>query len=133
MQKYPQTFKINFEEDVVIARQEARQFARACGLSPSDQARVSVAVSTLARNFGVSAAGHVDILLEALQGQGGGVGVQITLLCPHDVSMDQKSQNTRCNPWLYLVDELTVETRTDGVTKVTAIKWNTLGEAPAHG
>ncbi len=133
MQKFPQTFKINFEEDVVVARQQAREFARACGLSPSNQARVSVAVSTLARRFGMSAAGHVDILLEALPAQGADVGVRITLLCPHDLSTDQKSQNIRCNPWLYLVDELTVETQTDGVTKVTAIKWNTLGEAPAHG
>lgn len=42
---------INVEQDVIVARQECRALAQRLGFSPVDQARVTTAVSELARNI----------------------------------------------------------------------------------
>ena len=44
------TVVIEHEQDIVVARQRARQIAGLLGLDPQDQARVATAVSELARN-----------------------------------------------------------------------------------
>jgi serine/threonine-protein kinase RsbT len=38
------------EDDIVLARQQAREVARSLGLGPVDQSRVATAVSELTRN-----------------------------------------------------------------------------------
>lgn len=42
---------INHEPDVIIARQEGRSLAQKIGFSPVDQARITTAISELARNI----------------------------------------------------------------------------------
>lgn len=46
---------VNCEEDVIVARQKVREFARELGLSPLDQTRLVTAVSELSRNIVVHA------------------------------------------------------------------------------
>ena len=43
--------EINYEEDLVTARQRARQVARALAFEDQDQTRISAAVSEIARLF----------------------------------------------------------------------------------
>ena len=44
------TIHLRYEEDVVLARQRARQIAAAVGFEAQDQTRIATAVSEIARN-----------------------------------------------------------------------------------
>ena len=62
------TVAVNAELDVVAARQRARQIASLAGLVPRDQARISTAISELARNIiNDSGAGSVHFAVEHVQ------------------------------------------------------------------
>jgi signal transduction histidine kinase len=59
------TLAVKTEMDVVASRQRARQIASLCGFGPQDQARVSTAVSELARNiFNYAGSGRVEFAVE---------------------------------------------------------------------
>jgi signal transduction histidine kinase len=65
------THEIRYEQDVVLARQRARQVAAAVGFDTQEQARVATAVSELARNaFQYAGGGRVEFLLAASGGRG---------------------------------------------------------------
>jgi anti-sigma regulatory factor (Ser/Thr protein kinase) len=59
------TLAIRVEQDVVSARQRARQIAGLLGFEPQDQTRVATAVSEIARNaFGYAGGGEVEFAIE---------------------------------------------------------------------
>src|SRR6185436_2443155 len=59
------TVGLRFEDDVVIARQRARQIAQLLGFDGQDQTRIATAVSEIARNaFRYAKNGVVEFLLE---------------------------------------------------------------------
>jgi signal transduction histidine kinase/CheY-like chemotaxis protein len=59
------TVALRAENDVVVARQRARQLARHLGFDPQDQARIATAVSELARNVTQYAGrGRIEFVLE---------------------------------------------------------------------
>ena len=59
------TVRLKFEDDVVIARQRARQIAQLFGFDAQDQTRIATAVSEIARNaFRYAKNGAVEFLLE---------------------------------------------------------------------
>ena len=59
------TTEISVEDDVVLARQRARQIAEALGFEPQDQTRVATALSEVARNaFQHAGRGSVQFHLE---------------------------------------------------------------------
>ena len=59
------TVAIRQEQDVVAARQRARQIAAQLGFGAQDQARISTAVSEIARNaFRYAGGGEVDFAVE---------------------------------------------------------------------
>lgn len=59
------TVAIRHEYDIVAARQRARQIAAQLGFEPRDQARISTAVSEIARNaFNYAGGGKVEFTLE---------------------------------------------------------------------
>src|SRR5215204_3823990 len=61
------TMAITLEEDVVLARRQAREIAEMLGLEPQDQSRIATAVSEIARNaFEYAGGGTVDFLLDAV-------------------------------------------------------------------
>jgi len=69
------TVVINYEEDVVTARQRARQVAQLLGFEGQDQTRISTAVSEVARIFvNRKTTSHVEFFLE------GGTTPQILLV-----------------------------------------------------
>jgi signal transduction histidine kinase/DNA-binding response OmpR family regulator len=59
------TVAIQYEQDVVVARQRARQIAALVGFDGQDQTRIATAVSEIARNaFRYAAGGRVEFALE---------------------------------------------------------------------
>jgi signal transduction histidine kinase len=63
------TVRIGAEQDVVIARQRARQIAGLLGFPMQDQARIAAAVSEIARNaFAYGGGGRVEFVAEASPG-----------------------------------------------------------------
>jgi len=65
MSKALLTVAIKFEQDVVVARQRARQIAGLLGFDGQDQTRIATAVSEIARNaFRYAGAGKVEFGLE---------------------------------------------------------------------
>lgn len=67
---------INTEADVIIARQEGRQLAQQLGFKAVDQARITTAISELARNvvvYGVRG----TVTLRELQSPEGRTGIEI--------------------------------------------------------
>ena len=62
---------IRVDSDVILARQEGRTLAQRLGFSPVDQARITTAISELARNIVVYADGKGSVtLLEAVNADG---------------------------------------------------------------
>ena len=51
MTDQPKAVPVNDEQDVIVARQEGRAMAQKLGFSPVDQARITTAISELARNI----------------------------------------------------------------------------------
>jgi signal transduction histidine kinase/CheY-like chemotaxis protein len=65
MSKALLTVAIKFEQDVVVARQRARQISGLLGFDGQDQTRIATAVSEIARNaFRYAGAGKVEFALE---------------------------------------------------------------------
>jgi signal transduction histidine kinase/DNA-binding response OmpR family regulator len=65
MSKTLLTVAIKYEQDVVVARQRARQIAGLLGFDGQDQTRIATAVSEIARNaFRYAGAGKVEFALE---------------------------------------------------------------------
>ena len=59
------TSGIHSEEDVVTARQRARQMAALLGFDRQDQTRIATAVSEVARNaFTYATGGHIEFLVD---------------------------------------------------------------------
>ena len=67
MSKALLTVAIKYEQDVVVARQRARQIAGLLGFDGQDQTRIATAVSEIARNaFRYAGAGKVEFMLVLL-------------------------------------------------------------------
>lgn len=63
------------ELDVILARQEGRSLAQRLGFSPVDQARITTAISELARNI-VVYAGKGEVTLAEVPGPAGKRGLE---------------------------------------------------------
>jgi len=66
---------VHTEQDVIIARQECRSLAQRLGFSPVDQARITTAVSELARNIVVYGVKGAVTLVELDDGQRKGLQI----------------------------------------------------------
>ena len=66
---------IRNEQDVIVARQEGRTLAQRLGFSPVDQARITTAISELARNIVVYGERGTVTLHEATDGTRAGIEV----------------------------------------------------------
>lgn len=71
----PRRIGILTEQDVIVARQEGRALAQRLGFSPVDQARITTAISELARNI-VVYAGKGEVTLAEVTGDTGKRGFE---------------------------------------------------------
>jgi serine/threonine-protein kinase RsbT len=127
--------KISSELDVIYARLRARKIAMELGFNTVDQARISLAVSDLARALTESQGWSGEILIdrvdEALQS-----GIQVTVLTPRTQQIDPtgigravqgQANGLDPNHNLTMMDEYRVDDQDEQETRVTLVKW--LGEA----
>ncbi|MCP3742760.1 anti-sigma regulatory factor [Rossellomorea sp. BNER] len=124
--------KITTEWDIVAARQLGRNVARELGFGTVDQARITTAISELARNIYLYA-GHGQICIEKLF-EGGKKGVRIIALDEgpgindiRKVMEDGYSTSGGLGAGLpgvkRLMDEFNVESTPGDGTDIQAIKW----------
>jgi len=116
---HTRTLTIATESDIVLLRMYVRDLARATGLNLADQARISLAASSVAKAIGL---GH------SCQGQvtahdcsrDGRIGVQVICTARND-KMDRASGALRDAKWM--VDELTLEDVPSSMVQITLLKW----------
>jgi serine/threonine-protein kinase RsbT len=126
---------IDGERDIVAARQQAREVAKALGFSVVDQSRIATAVSELARNVVRYATdSHGRVAIRPLERTERGVGIEIVVADdgPGIADVDEAMQigvtagqglgmglpGTR-----RLMDEMTVDSALGRGTTITIRKW----------
>ncbi len=118
--------------DIISARVEAREMAKRLGFGIIDQARISTAVSELARNIVLYAPqGTVTIKIVMNNGQQGievicedeGPGIEDLELAMQDGYSTSKGLGKGLPGAKRLVDEFEIESAPDQGTKVTIRKW----------
>jgi serine/threonine-protein kinase RsbT len=106
--------------DIVESRMQVRTVAREAGLDPLDQARISLATSTMAAILGLEDATGSEITI-GYQQNNGRPGVRVTCIRKsallHDLAWSVLDDARR------MVDDLQVETSADSGIKVTLVKW----------
>lgn len=126
--------QIKQEQDIVTARQGAREAASQLGFGTIDQSRIATAVSELARNvirYATNSAGEITI--KEIAGQRG-VGLEIVVSDegPGIADLDQVMQDGYTSGQgmglglpgtKRLMDEMVLSSELGTGTKVTVIKW----------
>ncbi len=117
---YPsQTISLSNEADIVLLRMQVRDLARAVGMNLADQARVSLAASSLAKVMGWGT-GHPGQATLVRLVRDSHTGVQV-------IGADQCAQPGCATGSLdevrWMVDELTAEILPTHIRQVTLIKW----------
>jgi hypothetical protein len=120
-----QTFKIYTDYDINFARMQTREMARSSGFGTADQARISLAVSSLAQKLGLGVTRHGDVVLERLRDGSQRVGLRVIITLEHDADCDRILENIQHSKWMFMVDELMAEVHDPCIAQVTAIKWST--------
>lgn len=115
-----QTIVINNELDIIEARMRVRTLARETGLDLFDQARISLATSTLAIILGLEKGSHGSVDMTQLK-TNDRAGVQVVCIrrdgSPRDVAAGVLDDARR------MVDEMQVSEPPGGGVAVTVIKW----------
>lgn len=116
-----QVIQVQSEFSVIRARAKVRRLAQSQGLSIQDQARISLATSSLANRLGVGAAHRGQIIVDCLKDVTDRVGIRvccIKTLGALDGLIEEAFHNIR-----WMIDELDVESLPSNDLKVTIIKW----------
>jgi hypothetical protein len=111
---------VSSEGDIIAARMETRLMAREVGMTTADQARVSLAASSLAHAMELGRGARGKIVLTRLNGNR--PGVQIVCTAPHREDLPVNSLFST-GEWGMMVDELTVSILPNQDLLVVAIKW----------
>ncbi len=115
-----QKIEIQTEFDVFMARMQVRKLARAVGFDITNQARIALATSSLARalRLGETYQGHVDI--DCLEDDHrSGMRVACTAVQVNDFEVSARS----FTDVKWLVDDLTIEELPTNDLQVTVVKW----------
>ena len=107
--------------DVIGARMQVREVARAQGFSTVDQSRISLAASSLANAMKL---GHIrlgEITIDCLS-NGGRTGVRVICTAANVTAEDFPEGAFRDTRWM--VDEFTMEELPCNELRITVIKWH---------
>ncbi len=122
---------VNNDLDVVTTRMQTREMAKALGFRTTDQARISLAASELARvlSYNTDIPGEIFI---AATTNNGHQGLEVSCLVQTKyLSINERCQDSTLNSLPHrsltgacqLVDESTVEKQNDQHVLVRLIKW----------
>jgi anti-sigma regulatory factor (Ser/Thr protein kinase) len=109
------------EADIIFARMQVRQLASDAGLALGNQARISLATSSLAHelNIGKGCRGQIEV---SCLNENGTQGIRVSCTVDNGFSQDRASKAAASVKWL--VDELSVSgLQPDGKVQVTLIQW----------
>lgn len=130
-----QRVSIDGEDDIIAARQGARELAKALGFRAIDQSRITTAVSELARNIVRYATdGRGEVLLGRAESPAGRPGIEIVArdAGPGIADVEQAMQEGYTSGrglgmglpgTRRLMDEMTIDTALGRGTTVTIRKW----------
>ena len=118
-----QTIEIKSTFDVILARMQVRQRARAMGLGIQDQACIALATSSLARALKLGETVQESRIDIYCSGEGERSGVQVVCTVADGVRYDTGSKAFTDTKWM--VDDLTVETLPSNDVEITLVKWAT--------
>jgi serine/threonine-protein kinase RsbT len=130
----PRHVTIAGEDDIVAARQSARELAKALGFRAIDQSRITTAVSELARNVvRYATAGRGEVLLRPLAGVGrAGIEIVVRDEGPGIADVGQAMQEGYTSGrglgmglpgTRRLMDEMAIDSAPGRGTTVTIRKW----------
>lgn len=110
------------EGDVINARLQTRQMAKEAGLQIMDQARISLAVSSLAHVVRLGESHQGRIVINHIQDSGRS-GVQVVWMLNSDEDCSDVMESLESTAWSLMVDDVNVETMTNEGICIKAIKW----------
>jgi hypothetical protein len=117
----PLTLKISNSYDIINTRMRVREAARDLGMDLGDQARISLATSSLMEGLKIGQdTKYTSIAIEQLNG-GPKPGLKIS--CKFPVSGEHKSVETAASNISWMVDEITVQYLQDEQAEITLTKW----------
>lgn len=126
---------ISGEDDIIIARQRAREQARALGFGAVDQSRIATAVSELVRNIlRYATDGRGQMTIRALPPSADGVGIEIVVadegpgIADIEAAMREGTTSSRglgmgLPGTRRLMDEMDLQSSVGRGTTVTIRKW----------
>jgi hypothetical protein len=115
-----QTITIRSEFDVITARMKVRELARTKSFDITDQARISLATSSLADTLGLGRKHQGQIMIESLEEEGR-IGIKVT--CTANASSDSGLTSEELENTGWLVDKLTVQTLPSDSLQVSVVHW----------
>jgi len=117
-----QTIVVRRDFDVIVARSRVRDLARSMGLGTSDQARISLATSSVARalNLGESCPG--EIVIESVNGQEHAC-VRVTCTCRASDGADDGLRSSKLADARSMADEMIIEELPASGVQVVLVKW----------
>ena len=115
------TIPIRSEVDVITARMQVRELARGLGMTPGDQAHISLATSSLIHELGlgVTCQGHVTMDCVNI---GGRTGVRVVCVERNGAAGDGRTPGS-LSDLRWMVDELSIEKLPPDDLQITMIKW----------
>ena len=116
-----QTIAVHSEADVILARSLVRKLARENGFNVMDQARISLATSSLAHTLGLGGTQRGQIMLECLEDGARSRGVQV--VCIKTGGARDDSEPGMFSDVRLMVDQLTVKELPADDLQVTLVKW----------
>jgi len=115
-----QTITVQTEFDVFMARMQVRKLARAIGFDITNQARVALATSSLARALSLGERYQGQVIIDCMDERGRS-GVRVICRAIHNDDFEVGARMFTDVKWL--VDELTVEDLSSNQLQVTLVKW----------
>lgn len=116
------TLTIRSKSDIIFARSKVRDLARENGFSTMDQARISLATSSLANALGLGETQPDQIVIGCLNDGTRSTGVRVACI-KKEGAINGKPSNI--GDVRLMVDEMTVEELPSQDLQVTVIKWQT--------
>ncbi len=112
--------KVQAEIDVITARVKVRELARTVGFKTTDQARISLATSSLAHALGLGTILRGQIIIDCLS-RGECTGVRVVCVAANAENCALTPEASQDMGWM--VDELTVEMLPPNNVQATLVKW----------
>ena len=113
---------INNEVDIINVRQQTRQMAKDAGLPIIDQARISLAVSSVAHLIRLGSGFRGQIVLNRIV-EHNRSGVQVIWMIGPDSEIETEILELKNSKMTMMVDEMDIQVSAEVGTCITAMMW----------